>query len=165
MSDGFPELFNDEKKMFGYDNAIKVRKIIAKNELTFADAAREFSDYKATVGGSLGTITPDDTTLPLQQPIKDFLNSARPGNISDPIQVTGGWVLVQAEEVFEGGTAPFEEVQFEILAELMGEHRGDLLREAVNQLMERCYVWGPHVDQAVASAFPEPRTVEDEEAF
>lgn len=138
------------------ERILSVREEIVTGQLSFADAAREHSEVRAAIGGSLGRVNPDQS--PLQAPILDFLRQAEPGDVSDPLPVGNGWAIVTAEEVSPAGVAPFEEVQLEILMTLMQTDRVEIQREALNRLRRRCYVWGgPEVDRILDQAFlPEP---------
>ncbi|MFQ5749150.1 MAG: peptidylprolyl isomerase [Planctomycetota bacterium] len=138
----------------------KLRADIGNGRLDFAEAAEKHSAMRASTRGSLGWVDPEKTSL--QKPIKEFLQKAAPGSMSEPLQVSGGWVLVLAEEVHPAGVAPLEEVQYEITGKLMVHTQNALLRETVARLRKRTYLWGPQVDEALDHAYQDPPETEKE---
>ncbi|MDD2715870.1 MAG: peptidylprolyl isomerase [Candidatus Wallbacteria bacterium] len=80
--------------------------------LDFAEAARKYSEDDATRsnGGDLGFFTPDA----LIKPLNDFVEKAKPGDVSEPVETPGGYYLLKVEEIRENILRPLENVREEI---------------------------------------------------
>jgi hypothetical protein len=172
--------FEEHREDFKHDNRVRARviillneqrtdkreliqelhEIISSGELSFVEAAKKHSQYKPTLGGSTGSIKPDDRSF--QKPIRDFLASAISGQMSTPLELTNnlGWALVLAEDVQKAGFTPFADAQMEIARILSRGQQSDLQQQALNRIAEHCYVWaapglGPILDSLLGRAIEE----------
>ena len=132
-----------------------LRRRIAAGEIGFADAARQHSLYKPTAGGSTGLKRPKELST-LAEPIREFLAEATQGTLSEVLELPFGTALVLAEKVQQEGVRSFEEVQARLQTLLRDAKANQVLRETINRLRQRCYLWGDRVGEVLDGVFPEP---------
>lgn len=135
---------------------------IEAGELSFADAAGEYSDFGASIRGSLGRVDPEKPGL--NPMVLDFLREAQEPGMSEPLQLPRGWALVLAEAIRPAGVVPLQEVQLQIAAKLEEQNFKYLMANTLHDLRKRCYVWGEAVDQVLEERWPmlpEPPAAED----
>ncbi len=111
-----------------------------KGKLDFSETAREHSAYRASVGGSMGRVNPATSTL--AAPVRTFLSSASPGQLSEPIAVADRWALILVEEVQPAGVESLEEVHASIEDLLTQEAQLRALQKTLLRLRKECTVWG-----------------------
>ncbi|WP_373870029.1 peptidylprolyl isomerase [Azorhizobium oxalatiphilum] len=111
----------------------------------FADLARTQSDCpSAAVGGSLGQITPGDTTLEFEA----ALRSLEPGVISAPVETRYGVHLIRVNRYVEGRPVPFEAVRKEIAAYLADHVSRSAEAQYIALLVGRADIKGIALDGA-----------------
>ncbi|TAH36892.1 MAG: hypothetical protein EYC70_07870 [Planctomycetota bacterium] len=120
---------------------------IGAGEISFADAAGQYSKYFPSRKGDMGLKPPES----FEQALRDFLTTASEGQTSAPIQLSSGWALVLVEQVQPGGMRPLSDraVQLRIIGELLQGRDQEIFQAAIRRLRERCYLWGPQVDAAL----------------
>jgi parvulin-like peptidyl-prolyl isomerase len=93
----------------------------------FSEVARQFStdpESKAS-GGDLGTVALSSLPAPMRKAVED----TPAGEVSDPVEGPGGWYLFKATDVQPARTAPFPEVEDQIIGELTRRERFDALED------------------------------------
>ena len=87
----------------------------------FAEVARQFStDPEAkAAGGDMGVVALSSLPAPLRKAVE----ATRDGQVSEPVQGPGGWYLLKTADRTAGGTAPFSQVEQQILSELTRRKR------------------------------------------
>ena len=84
--------------------------------------AQQGGDWDWTAAGSVSWETIDEALFTLE-----------PGDISDPIQTTAGWQIVEVIERTEAGRVPFDEVHDDIANQLQQVR----FKEGVNSLIDK----------------------------
>lgn len=94
------------------DDARHIREVLDEPEADFAGLAKALSIDPATSdrGGDMGWFERDDYA----RAITDVAFEMQEGEISDPIEVPDGWVLLKVEGHGEPGVRPLEDVREEI---------------------------------------------------
>ena len=107
----------------------------------FSEVARQFStdpESKAS-GGDLGTVALSSLPVPLRRAVED----TPAGEVSYPVEGPGGWYLLKATDVQPARTAPFPEVEDQIIAELTRRERFDALEDWLDAAREAANVTRP----------------------
>jgi parvulin-like peptidyl-prolyl isomerase len=107
----------------------------------FSEVARQFStdpESKAA-GGDLGTVALSSLPVPLRKAVED----TPAGEVSDPVEGPGGWYLLKATDVQPSRTAPFPEVEEQIVGELTRRERFDALEDWLDAAREAATVTRP----------------------
>jgi peptidyl-prolyl cis-trans isomerase SurA len=118
----------------------KIRIIRLKERLDYGDAFEELAqlhseDPSASGGGDLGWISPGDTVPEFEQ----AMNKLQPGIVSEPVQTTFGWHLIQ---VIERRTKDVSEEQQRLEASktIRARKSDTAFQEWLQQLRDRAYV-------------------------
>ena len=106
----------------------------------FSDLARDNSDDPATArdGGQLPPYKRSDHLL--VKDIEDMVFSMKKGQVTDPIKVPTGLLILKVDERFEAGQASFEEVKNEITEKLAGPKMEPKVREYLTRLREDAFL-------------------------
>ena len=102
----------------------------------FAEQAKRYSeDGSATRGGDLGWIAPGDTVPEFEE----AMNSVKPGELSDPVQSSFGWHLI---EVLERRTAEIspEQKRQQARVAIHSFKSDDAYQGWLRQLRDRAYI-------------------------
>ncbi len=95
-----------------FSKITKIHRNIISGEVSFEDAARNFSqDESAMQGGRLGT-------FPLSQMVPEFserLQKMEEGEISTPFKSRFGWHIIKLEKVEKKAPPPYREVRDQLL--------------------------------------------------
>jgi peptidyl-prolyl cis-trans isomerase C len=113
----------------------------------FADFARDWSDCPSReVGGSLGQISPGDTTPEFEVALFDLVE----GEISAPVETRYGVHLIRLIRKIEGSLMPFEAVEGRI-AEYLVEHvRRQATAQYISLLIGRADIRGIALEGATS---------------
>lgn len=110
---------------------LEVKSKIDNNELTFEEAAKQYSSCPSNEqGGSLGAFGRG-------MMVPEFENAAfdlEIGVVSEPVQTQFGYHLIKVESKNEANVAPFEAVKQEIIARLTQEVQGNKLMSVIKEL-------------------------------
>jgi peptidyl-prolyl cis-trans isomerase C len=113
------------------EKAAEIAEQIKSGELTFEDAAMQFSSCPSKQnGGSLGEFGHG-------QMVPEFENACAEmevGAISAPVQTQFGWHLIKLNKKEEGGTMKFADVKDNIHNALMGQKQQAAYQSKINQL-------------------------------
>ncbi len=134
------------------------RKQLLDGKADFAELAKAHSLYRPTTGGSTGDVQPDKAGL--APAIQEFLSHSSPGDLSEVLPVGRRWALVRTETVQPAGVKAFSEVQDEIQNRLLDRKANALLRNTIQRLRKRVYLWGPDVDKTLDGMYPDPEAQE-----
>lgn len=108
------------------EKAIEIRSLFDSGA-DFAELAQEHgTDGTATRGGDLGWFVKSDM-------VPDFAEAAfalETGTVSQPVETPFGWHLIQLNDRRERAAPPLEEVRDDIVQELAGELREEIIKEA-----------------------------------
>lgn len=120
---------DDDKQ--AVDEAKRVREQLVAGEITFAEAAKKYSDDpgSATQGGDLGFFG----RKVMDPAFEKAAFGLDEGAISEPVRSSFGYHLIQLEDVRGGETKPFEAVKGQIENEI----KRDQARERFYDLTER----------------------------
>jgi serine/threonine protein kinase/ankyrin repeat protein len=125
-------LFGTEEKRSTADAQRKLAREIKEKAISgsdFTQLARTYSqDSRAAEGGSMGMIDP--AKLPAQ--IQNIVNSLKPGEVSEPVELEANIVLLWVKEDQQAVAPPFDQVKSKLEEQWLGEKR----REAMKQWME-----------------------------
>jgi parvulin-like peptidyl-prolyl isomerase len=101
-----------------------------KNE-RFSNLVREFSDApSAAEEGDLGWMKKGQ----LSPQIEEMVFSMKRGQVTDPIKLPNGFVILRVEEVYQAGQASLEQVENEIMEKLYMPRFQPALREYLTKL-------------------------------
>ena len=116
---------------------IREARAALKRGESFEDAARRYSEHKATAqqGGRVGYIERGDTGMPDFE--KKIFERLEPGEISDVIATGRGYFIVRLEDRQTGGPLPFVEVRGRIRQRLMNESSETRYEAWLEQLKEK----------------------------
>jgi peptidyl-prolyl cis-trans isomerase SurA len=106
------------------------------NNANFAELARVHSeDASASKGGELGWLSPGDTVPEFER----AMNALKPGAISEPVQSSFGWHLIQVQE---RRTEDMSKERQRLVArqELRARKSDEAYQEWVRQLRDKAYV-------------------------
>jgi len=121
--------------------------VLAATPERFAEIARELSDCpSATVGGSLGQISPGQTTPDFEAALADLA----PGELSAPVETRYGVHLIRLARRIEGRQLPFEAVRERIAAYLDENVRRRASAQYVSILVGRADIRGIALDGAAS---------------
>lgn len=116
------------------DTAEKAAEIKAKidaGEISFADAAKEYSSCPSSAqGGDLGEFGEG-------QMVPEFENACKAmeeGQISDPVQTQFGFHLIELHKKGESGPASFDEMKEDIRRKLLNDKQQAAYQSKINQL-------------------------------
>ncbi|HEY1240563.1 MAG TPA: peptidyl-prolyl cis-trans isomerase [Bryobacteraceae bacterium] len=106
----------------------------------FSDLARDNSDDPATArdGGQLPPYKRSDHLL--VKDIEDRVFAMKKGQVTDPIKLPNGFLILKVDERFEAGQASFEEVKSEITEKLAGPKMEPKVREFLSKLREDAFL-------------------------
>ncbi len=106
----------------------------------FSDLARDNSDDLATAkdGGQLPPYKRSDHLL--VKDIEDMVFQMKKGQVTDPIKLPNGFLILKVDERFEAGQASFEEVKSEITEKLAGPKMEPKVREYLTKLREDAFL-------------------------
>jgi hypothetical protein len=143
----FPRLVNSRILMIrAGDNEAQARKIIedartasASDALAFARACETHSIFGKSRQNLTGLADP--TTEGQVSSFRDFLATAKRGEISPIVLKSGYLVAVQVQQVQEEKQLTIGEAHSRIEAELLEGKRLIALDKALNRQRARCYVW------------------------
>jgi len=109
----------------------------AKAGENFSSLARKYSEDKlsASSGGDLGFIAPGD----LSSEVEDVLFGLKKGNISNPIQTSLGFQIIQLVDIRPARQAPFDEAHSDVLRDYRQEKAQDRFIKQVEQLETLAY--------------------------
>jgi hypothetical protein len=107
----------------------------------FAEVARQFStDPQAKAeGGDMGVVALSS----LPTPLRKAAEATRDGQVSRPVRGPGGWFLFKVAGRTPGGTAPFTQVEQQILRELTRRKRFAALEAWLDAAREAAIVTRP----------------------
>ena len=113
------------------EKAAEIAEQIKSGELTFEDAAMQFSSCPSKQnGGSLGEFGHG-------QMVPEFeaaCEALEEGELSAPVQTQFGWHLIKLNKKEEGGAMKFDEVKHDIHDALMGQKQQAAYQSKINQL-------------------------------
>ncbi|MDZ7772511.1 MAG: SurA N-terminal domain-containing protein [Balneolaceae bacterium] len=69
------------------------------------------------------------------QQILSFLEGASEGQISEPLELSNQFVVIQVEEIIPAGPRPFEEVREQIRTAVVNQKRRDMMAERVSGML------------------------------
>jgi parvulin-like peptidyl-prolyl isomerase len=106
----------------------------------FSDLARDNSDDPATArdGGQLAPYKRSDHLMVKE--IEDLAFSKKKGEVTDPIKLPMGLLILKIDDRFEAGQASFEEVQEEVTQKLAGPKMEPKVREYLTRLREDAFL-------------------------
>jgi len=106
----------------------------------FSDLARDNSDDPATAkdGGQLPPYKRSDHLLVKE--IEDKVFAMKKGQVTDPIKLPTGFLILKVDERFEAGQASFDEVKNEITEKLAGPKMEPKVREYLTKLREDAFL-------------------------
>jgi peptidyl-prolyl cis-trans isomerase SurA len=112
----------------------------AMNGEDFAMLAKRYSDDTNTAasGGELGVYQRDGS---LQKPIEDAVFALQKGQVTEPIQVQNGFIILHIDQHYDAGIQPLEVVRDEIQNKLYEQKMDPEMRKYLSQLREESYVW------------------------
>ncbi|HTZ73807.1 MAG TPA: peptidylprolyl isomerase [Candidatus Aquilonibacter sp.] len=112
----------------------------ALNGEDFATLAKRYSDDTNTAasGGELGVYQRDGS---LQKPIEDAVFALQKGQVTEPIQVKNGFIILHVDQHYEAGLQPLDVVREEIQNKLYQQRMDPAMRTYLSQLREESYVW------------------------
>lgn len=106
---------SEEARVAARDRLRSLRKRITAGEVSFADAAREFSESPSGAsGGDLGWIVGSGRVT---REVEDAARTLTVGEVSEPVASRSAWHLVTVTEQIPGQLS-FEDVRGELLEEL-----------------------------------------------
>lgn len=111
-----------------------IREKIASGELTFEEAANQYSSCPSKEqGGNLGAFSkgmmvPEFEAAAFELPI---------GEISEPVQTQFGYHLIKVEAKNEGSTQPFEDVKEMVIKQLLQQNQEKRYLEFVTELRNK----------------------------
>jgi parvulin-like peptidyl-prolyl isomerase len=101
-----------------------------KNE-KFSNLVREFSDAASRSDeGDLGWMKKGQ----LAQPIEDAVFALKRGQVTDPIKLPNGFLILRVEDIHQAGQAPLEQVENEIMEKLYMPRFQPAMREYLTKL-------------------------------
>ncbi|MCQ2465225.1 MAG: peptidylprolyl isomerase [Oscillospiraceae bacterium] len=116
------------------EQALDIRNRIESEEISFEDAAAEFSQCPSREkGGSLGYFKHG-------MMVKEFDEAAfsQPvGQMSAPVKTQFGWHIIVTEDKTEPGTLPFDEVSEKLEEQLKEKKQQEVYEELYNSLREK----------------------------
>jgi len=106
----------------------------------FNELARDNSDDPATArdGGQLPPYKRSDHLL--VKDIEDKVFAMNKGQVTDPIKLPTGFLILKVDERFEAGKASFEEVKNELTEKLAGPRMEPKVREYLTKLREDAFL-------------------------
>lgn len=143
----FPRLVNSRILMIrAGDNEQAARKIMeearknsASDALAFARACESHSMYGKSKQNLTGLVDPLNAGE--VSSFREFLETAKHGEISPVVEKSGYLVAVQVQQVQEAKQLTIGEAHSQIEATLLENKRLQALEKALNRQRERCYVW------------------------
>ncbi|SCM76417.1 putative peptidyl-prolyl cis-trans isomerase [uncultured Pleomorphomonas sp.] len=121
------------------DKAATVREQLVRQPHRFAELAQGLSDCpSAKVGGSLGQISPGETTPEFEA----ALASLSPGELSNPVETRYGVHLIRLDRKIDGEMLPFEVVRDRIADYLAERVRRRASAQYISQLIGRAHIDG-----------------------
>ncbi len=118
------------------ERLMQVRQEILDGEMTFEEAAKEYSEGPtAPRGGDLGYFERGR----MVEPFEEYAFNASVGEISEPVKTRFGYHLIKVEDSREEGTEPLEKVRDQIAETLKKEkanHHFSQLAESITSLNE-----------------------------
>lgn len=121
------------------DKAAALRERLVKQPQRFAEFAQDLSDCpSAKVGGSLGQISPGETTPEFET----ALASLSPEDLSDPVETRYGVHLIRLDRKMDGEQLPFEAVRDRIADYLAERVERRASAQYISQLIGRAHVDG-----------------------
>ncbi len=139
------EIFLSTQGKTGADiDAVKKRaddlRTRAENGEDFATLAKRYSEDPQTApsGGELGVYQRDGS---LSKAIEDAVFALQKGQITEPIQVKSGFIIVRVDQHYQAGLQPFDVVRDEIRNKLSEQQMEPAMRKYLAQLREESYVW------------------------
>ncbi len=116
------------------DSEEKANEILAKiqaNEISFADAAKEYSSCPSSQeGGNLGEFGRGQMVPEFDQ----ACFTMEVGTIAGPIQTQFGYHLIQLNAKKDGGAVPFEQIAPQLKEKLLMDKQQATIQSKVNQL-------------------------------
>lgn len=111
-----------------------------QDPLAFAQAAEQHSAFGRSRQNLTGLIDPAED--PAVHPFRAFLADAEQGDVSEIVELPGGFVAVaRVHEVEEAKTPTIGEAHRQIENILLDRKRRVALDRAIRELRDRCYVW------------------------
>ncbi|HXU47453.1 MAG TPA: peptidylprolyl isomerase [Candidatus Binatia bacterium] len=106
----------------------------------FATLAKRYSEDTGTAasGGQLGVYQKDGS---LSKPIEDAVFALQKGQVTEPIQVKSGFIILHVDQHYAAGQQPLEVVRDEIQNKLYEQQMDPAMRKYLAQLREESYVW------------------------
>lgn len=121
------------------DKATALREQLVRQPQRFAELAQELSDCpSAKVGGSLGQITPGETTPEFES----ALASLSPEDFSDPVETRYGVHLIRLDRKIDGQLLPLEVVKDRIADYLAERVERRASAQYISQLIGRAHIDG-----------------------
>jgi len=104
-----------------------IREAVAAGEIDFSEAARRYSEDEASAqnGGSVGWLTEET----LQPDLRPIVSSLQANEVSDVIELTGGFHILRLDEKQDAFTIPFADVRDRLASQLRAR-RAQANREA-----------------------------------
>jgi parvulin-like peptidyl-prolyl isomerase len=126
------------------DDARHIREVLDEAGADFAGLAEALSIDPATNdrGGDMGWFERDDYARAITDPAFEM----KAGEISDPIEVPDGWVLLKVEGHKEPGVKPLEEVRDEVRSRITRMKMPEAREEWIKQAREEAAVQIHHDD-------------------
>lgn len=113
-----------------------VRARIAAGE-DFAVVAGEVSDSSSRAnGGLVGPIN----TAELSSLVREAIADLQPGEVSEPIETSAGFVLLKVEDRLETGVQPFEEVRDDVASRVFNQRRRAELEKYLKKLRTQAVI-------------------------
>lgn len=114
----------------------EIRKALAAS-VPFDTLVEQYSELEPkSNGGDIGLVSPSDLT----SPARDVLQGLKPGEISPPIEMRGGWYFAQLIEIIPAHPRPYTEVKDQVLDRMNKDKYKDKIREYIENLKKRYHV-------------------------
>lgn len=116
--------------------AAKARRLAAQLKAApsrFADVARTESDDKASAaqGGDLGPLAESQLT----PAVRGVAEGLRKGEVSDPLEASGGWHILRLRDTQPAAVRPFEQIEPELKALLRAQRGRENAEAQFNKLL------------------------------
>lgn len=110
---------------------------IREEEISFADAAKKYSDDKESTakGGDLGLVTEKQVYGSVWDAIMDL----EAGEMTDPVPTAKGFEIIKVIDFRPESTSPFEEVKGEVEQRLRQEQSTELAYDLADDILDLVY--------------------------
>ncbi len=110
---------------------------LARRGEGFADLAKKYSSSpSAADGGWLGKLTLQDTAN-RGPDLQKTLRALKQGEVSDPLRVDGGYLILKLETIDEPVERAFDEVKEQVREAYISKNKGQLIKELRDMLLKQ----------------------------